>query len=191
MQSNSSICGNCNKPSTSIQAGRCLECRAKMWTPTPVQTNTFAQQHHKGGSKNNKSVGGPGPQQGRTDPNAVCRHFLEGNCKYGNGCKYSHAPVVIKNTRGGGHNSNSNSYQNSHQGPKPQQNKYNPQPSPFVHKAPDYAYSSPPLSGPSRQICSFYKQGTCTFGNKCRNLHQWSRRIPYFLEYILDKIIIY
>lgn len=77
------VCSVCNQEAKWLQMGKCMDCRDKAMKHPKVFTGGKDKQYNgKGDSKPN--------------PDAICRYFLEGNCKYGNSCKYTHAIILSK-----------------------------------------------------------------------------------------------
>ena len=91
-------CKMCKQQVSGLQAGVCLNCRKNS---SLFDNNPQKQLHQNGkpsfGQKPNKQIKGSGSN---ADPNAICRHFLEGNCKFGNSCKYTHAVIFGKQGQG-------------------------------------------------------------------------------------------
>ena len=89
MNSSNYTCSQCHKQCNSLQGGRCINCRASTFNnqydsanffkaPTPPQQP--AQHPQKGNKSNNH----------KKDHNAICKYFLDGHCKNGSNCQYSH-----------------------------------------------------------------------------------------------------
>jgi hypothetical protein len=112
---------------------------------------SYVPTYYQAGSGSQKEIGKP-------NPNAICKHYLEGKCKFGNSCRYTHAMILM---------------------PQPQSSSkgassfgFNPSFAPTAPRPPSMPSSGTPQPQSSNTTpCPFFKQGNCKFGSKCRNRH--------------------
>ena len=98
----SPVCKICKKLSMGIHNGVCIMCRTKSWNPNEKKEDKGKGYPNAGGAYFMKQQGGPKQQkqEHKPDPNAICRHFLEGTCKFGDHCRYFHGAFKIKENDG-------------------------------------------------------------------------------------------
>lgn len=92
------------------------------------------------------------------DNRPICKFFLTNSCTFGDKCTNLHTNKVKSAKQSGTEPSNKSSAKSS---PKP-----DTEPKPGLEP-----------ESKSNKICSFWKQGTCKFGNTCQNSHIDTHRI--------------
>lgn len=129
-------CKLCGKTNYLLQSGLCLACTNQM--PKP-KLNSSNQNYSNPPQYSNPP---------KVNYNAICKHFLEGNCKFGNNCHFAHVIILPQHNKP----SQNTSYQQS----KPT----NPAPTTPLY------YPNPP-----KEPCKFYLQGLCKNGKQCKFKH--------------------
>ena len=141
----------CKKPSTALQAGVCLNCRKNY---SSFENNSQLPANHSFKPSFGQQPSKPSKiPNSNADPNAICRHFLEGNCKFGNNCKYTHAVIFNKPNQGQVTNP---------KGPKGMLPANNQQSSGPAQQAANFN---------SKPSCLFFAKGYCKNGSNCNFKH--------------------
>ena len=98
----SPVCKKCKKLTIGIQNGVCAVCRSKPWNPSEKKEEKGKGYPNAYGGYFSKQQSGPKQhkQEHKPDPNAICRHFLEGKCKFGDNCRYFHGAFKVKENDG-------------------------------------------------------------------------------------------